>query len=485
MTGTKKFISFLFIIVILFSGCIYSQGLTGERADEFIKAVIGGDINLDKFILPEELAISNRLGITFENVEHKYLVGYDIDKNIKSGILNNNLKYNLEIKDLTDNYSCLEFTIPEKNYFKKFYFYNGYFVSPVKYFARNWMRFESNYFIYLVSDPASFNSYALDNMEKFLLKEGELLNIDKEKLSRNKIYYILCRDQDEIEKITGYKSLGMYDLAFDYVISTFICHYHELSHMLMNFKLQKISLYTNPFLQEGFAVAMGGRGGREPHVILDIGYYLLKSGFADYKELLNRKNFFAEDASIGYAVSGLYNKFLIEKNGIDNYISLYKKYSFDESQINESALSPDDLPGINEWNNYINNEYKLNGIVPYTKNVPTVYKKDLLLTMSVEGSDYIIGLKDTVLLSVKNPPENYTSSRFKEIFPGKKYSGEKYLLTANSKEILLYNLYTNNLMADYISSFSIPPAKIKPKDGFLYFKLPKKFFDEDISDLVK
>jgi hypothetical protein len=142
-------------------------------------------------------------------------------------------------------------------------------------------------------------------------------------LKKEKIIYILCKDEDEIEKLTGYKARGMFNLAYDYVISTFNCHYHELLHLLMNYKLKNIPPYTHSFLQEGFAVSFGGRGGKEPEVILNLGCFIAESKFLEYKELLSLDKFRNFDVSMSYPLSGLYNNFIISNFGIDNYLKLY------------------------------------------------------------------------------------------------------------------------------------------------------------------
>ncbi|MDD5360546.1 MAG: hypothetical protein PHN88_00325 [Ignavibacteria bacterium] len=431
------------------------------------------------------MEISNLLGIKYKDVKFKFLIGNDIDDNIKSEILKSGLKYNVSLNNQDDVYSILEFSIPEKNYIKKYYFRNGFMISRIFYFTKEWKRIESAHFVYIVSDSSLINNYAINAVEKFFSNVCDVLQIDKRSLEKNKIRYVLCRDQDEIEKITGYKSLGMCDLAYDCVLSTFPCHYHELSHLLINYKLQNISLFTNPFLQEGFAVAMGGRGGREPYIIHNVGFFLAKSGFIDYKDLLNRQKFIGEDATISYPLSGLYNLFLIKTIGIDKYLVLYKKYSTDNSGINQSEINLTDLPSENSWNEFINDRFTPQGTFPA---VNDEFENTILKTGNIiigESQDfYKIGIKDTAFLKEENPQPGYFCTRFKELFPQKNYSGEKYAFVADSKEILIYNLYTNNLIADYTPSFSIPPVEIKSINGYYVFNITKNVFGKELNGLI-
>ncbi len=157
----------------------------------------------------------------------------------------------------------------------------------------------------------------------------KLLQINKDRvnlLQKEKINYILCKDENEIKTISGFDTRGIYILAYDEVITTFNTHYHELSHLLMNFKLQNLPLYTLPFFQEGFAVAVGGRGGIGRNILLNIGYFLEKSNYLKFNSILSKKDFVSENASMAYPAAGLYNYFLISNYGINSYIKLYLKY---------------------------------------------------------------------------------------------------------------------------------------------------------------
>lgn len=469
-----------FIPILFFCQNLYSQPLSERRLHEFMNALFDTSVDIRQFISPDELAKSERLGIKYDGIKNKFLIGNDIDEKIKNEILSDNLEYTVTLKNVDNVYSVVELNLPVKNFIKNFYFENNYWISPITYFTKDWKKIESKYFVYSISDSTLINDYAIENMEGFLERVCAQLDCDKDYLAKQKIYYVLCKDQDEIEKVTGYKSLGMCDLAMDYVISTYVCHYHELSHLLINYKLQNISLYTNPFLQEGFAVAFGGRGGREPYILWDVGRFLAKSNFVDYKDLLNRQKFLNEDASITYPISGFYNYFLINEIGRDKYLELYRKYSTDKDKINNSEISLSDLPNEEKWKESLKS--KTESIQPVVnielKNV--ISKNDKVVICNLEPY-YLIGVKDTMTIREITFKDNYyISSKFKEIFPGKKYNNEKYLIIANSKEITIYNLFTNNLIAYFAMNFYDPNLEIKKTNGFYYFTVLKNIFDNEL-----
>ena len=329
---------------LLFAVTVFSQTLPDSSAVSFIKALISDSPALDKYVLPDELNLANRLGITYAGENRKYLISNDIDASLKKGILDGKIKYDYKIEKLDDDYSKLILSIPSANITKEYFFKKSFLVSAPYYYSAKWKTFENGYFVFHISDTTLFNNYSaaeLNNFVKNMIRIMKFTDTDINLLKNNKIHYFLCKDDNEIHKLTGFTTRGIFYIPFDYIITTYNCHYHELLHLLINYKLKNLSLYTLPFLQEGFAVAYGGRGGKEPDVILETGEFLESSGFVNYNTMLSRQDFYNYDATISYPVSGLYNKFLIETIGFDNYLKLYIKYSTDEKKINSlKSLNP-------------------------------------------------------------------------------------------------------------------------------------------------
>lgn len=140
-------------------------------------------------------------------------------------------------------------------------------IFPSNYYSQGWKTTESRFFKFYISTPELFNAYTAERLDNFVLKMSSVLEYSEEDLAlleKEKIFYYFCKDDFEIEKLSGFKTLGIYNLASDLIITTYNCHYHEICHLLMNYKIKNVPLFTHPLLQEGFAVAYGGRGGREP-----------------------------------------------------------------------------------------------------------------------------------------------------------------------------------------------------------------------------
>jgi len=478
----KKFMKTSALFFFLISTLV-AQPLSNERATEFINALINESDSLEYFVLPEELAISKRLGIQYEGVKNKFLISYDIPAEIIKDIKNRKINYNIDIQNIDDEYSILNFVVSSKNYKTKYYFKNEYLISPPYFCFNDWQVIESEHFTFYVSEPEFFNQYSIEMLEKFIVEMFSVMHYTKEEiqhLKENKIIYILCKDEDEIEKLTDYKARGMCNLAYDYLITTYNCHYHELVHLLVNFKLKELPLYTLPFFQEGLAVALGGRGGKEPGVILNLGQFIAKSGFLDYTELLTVNNFKNYDASMSYSLSGFYNKFLLESITFKDYQNLYKKYS--STNISGSIISLNDLPVSSDWKQYLNS-YSNNSIeVDFDENEFYLVMESPYYFLKENDNYYLFGTKGSILISTPDKQENYTSKIFQEFYPDQEYHSEKYLVRTNDNEISVYNLYTNNLIANYVSGFTLDMKLVPNQNGFYKFCIQKDIFDEQVEN---
>lgn len=453
-------IAFLFTAIILTSvpEC-FSNHLTASRAQEFMEALISKDPRLVSFVQPDELRLSERLGTTYEDVGFKFLLGYDIDPSIKSGIMSNNIKYTIQVDSLREEFEVLKLRVADKDYSRSFYFDNGLMVSPVSYQTRHWHRFTTGHFIFVIEDTTAFNTYSAERLERFVCSMADLLELSKvqrDRLATEKIVYVLCRDENEIERVCGFRTLGMFILAYDYIVTTYNCHYHEILHLLMNFKLGTVPLYTHPFFQEGFAVAYGGRGGKEPRVILELGHFLQRSGLLDYRSLLRRDDFLRQDPSFSYPLAGLYNMFLVRTLGMNSYRNLYRKYSAGEKELSGMFVEAHDLPDSSKWTAY------LDGM----DDSASIFFDD----HSHRGRFF--QTRDSLTLFVHDSGE------------GLPVAAPKYRITATGDEIRVVNLLSKNLIADYSTSLAWPSHPIPNSEGEFQFCVDESVFDEPAQDLI-
>jgi hypothetical protein len=462
----------LIIIVLLFTPVSIAQRIDADIRN-FFSDLIADTSNLQKYVYPDDLERSNRLGIQYEGVLNKFLISFDINKNIKEEIGKGNLNYEL-LQETEDEFTIINFSVPKADYNRKFHFKYNRLISFSSFYARNWVKQSSAYFNFFISELGLFNDYSVKKLDEYVDAVLNLLNVGRERkeiLKANKINYILCKDEDEIEKLTGFRTRGLYILAYDEIITIYNCHFHELAHLLMNFKLMRLPLYTLSFFQEGFAVAVGGRGGLNRNVLFDIAYFLEKSGFIPFNSIITQSEFKSEDASLTYPATGLYNYFLISHLGIEPYCDLYLTYSGTEDYISSLSTGSILLPPIDDYNNFLSN---------YTKKAGIKIESD----ESTDNENYYrFRVSANLLLSEAFPLRNYKSKKFAENFPGIEYRGQKYLITANKREVNIYNLYTNNLIASYSAEFTIDNKEVPAEEGYFIFYVKKDIFEEDLKDL--
>jgi len=445
--------------------------------------MINDSDSIEDFVLPKELSISKRLGIQYEGVKNKFLISYEIPDQIVNEIKSGKADYTISIEKLDDEYSILHFAVSTDNYKTEYYFKNESLISPPYYYYNNWQKIESEYFIFYVSEPLFFNQYSIDMLENFIKVVFEIMNFTEEEiqlLKKEKIIYLLCEDENEIEELTGYKVRGMCNLAYDYLITTYNCHYHELVHLLMNFKLKKLPLYTHPFFQEGLAVALGGRGGKEPEVILNLGHFISESGFMNYTELLNADEFKTFDASMSYPLSGLYSNFLLSSYSFEDFVELYRKYSI--TKVSSLIISFADLPKTSNWEDFLY-DFSNNSIsIDFNDENYNIIAENDFYYLKENDKKYLVGTKGSLLISTPDKPDNFDSKIFSEFYPEREYRGEKYLVRVNESEIAIYNLYTNNLIANYVAGFTLDMKTVPNQNGFSQFCIRKNMFDENLDN---
>jgi hypothetical protein len=457
-------------ILFMIRAIVSAQQITTLQEERFVRHLIEKSDSLIYDIDQTDERLSQRLGIQYKGVKNKFLISYELNPFILHSLGEKSCQ--IQRDSLEDSFSRLTFVSNDRSLSQQYYFRQGKFVAPFTYFTRRWKKIITKNFACIISDSSIFNEYSAQELEHFTEAMMDTLDFsfhEREVLNKEKIYYVLCRDESEIEQVTGYKSRGMYNLAYDMVVTTYNCHYHELLHLLMNYKLKTLPLYTIPVLQEGFAVAFGGRGGYEPEVLLHTGAYLQSSGFAEVHDLLSRQGFAQTDASISYPVSGLFVGHLFRLLGVQNFCELYRQYSGTDAQVDTMTLRA--ATSSRAWDDYIQ-EYvssPMISIVTDARSFPIQTSG-----MQHDSAHWYVCFKDTLLIQSNEFASIHHSKKFAELFPSRTYHGEHYACIASTAELSVYDLYTGNLIANYVQSFSLSPAPIIGADGYTRCILFKK-----------
>jgi len=505
----KKIMIFLLLLVAL---SLYAQDqyvpLTMDRAESFIHTLIYDRENLDSFLDPIDLEQSNRLRIHYTGVDWKILIGHDIDSAVRDRIKSREISYNIRIRELSQPYSKIVFTTSDSTFKQAFFFKNDKMISPLTYFTRNMYKFESGYVTFYTSDPTLLNNYSMNTVRSFVKAQSQAISQfftskDQQEwftyqeaswrhyygLRFHPLIYIVCKDTKQVEQITGIETSGMADLSMDAIISTSNSHFHELMHLIMNYNLNPLPLYTHPMLQEGFATCYGGRNGKSADVMLQTAEWLKNMDVLPLDTLYSVVSFQQQDASISYPLSALICHNYINEYGLKSFFKLYRKYSTDEESFSNLHIDPYDvhldklLVETSDSLQFVTMNDPTHGVFTQKKGLkPYFSNSKITIWQYVEGLHEIMYYKMNGLGTFLTKPDRssrsrtaysyvYESQLYNEKIKGKKYQLEHYLLHIGDDEITLYDLFLNQMIAYYGNAFVPDDQKIKIVDGKTTFYL--------------
>ncbi|MEL6821605.1 MAG: hypothetical protein AAFP70_07590, partial [Calditrichota bacterium] len=255
--------------------------------------------------------------------------------------------------------------------------------------------------------------------------------------------------------------------------------------LMINLALPQPPLFMHPFMQEGFATAVGGRGGKTRDVIHEIGVFLQKSAFMTVDEIRKRKDFQNSDASLSYPLSGVYNMFLLKEWSIDRYLRFYQSLGSVTSRAVPHKVHADSLPPDSLFKAYLK-RVSQKQTVRFPKSLPKIAP---LLDAHwgkvwEDGEDYIFSIRGGIQFTPPNPVRNLLSSEFRAIFPDVRYGGQQFFLEVTKGEVKLFNFYTANLDAFYSTGLSMNPIEVQGADGNFHFILPKSVFPLPLEEMT-
>jgi len=435
---------------------------------------------------PEMIKRSAALGITLEDIPVKFDCAstlYHSLEAIKAGIIKVDTischKYSdymeIELRLVSSSDTALDkyYAVPFDDEWK---LVPRYYVH-----THDWNIKQTKFVNIHYNDISLINSHALETLDNFVMELCGLMNIPQSRLGqleRIKIEYYLC-NEDEMELLTGYRAHGLTNFQFDAVITRHLPHRHELAHMLINYALEHVPLYTLPLFQEGFAVAEGGRWGKSPSVLIQLGGVLLNQDFADLDSMLTWRGFHNEagPADITYPVAGAFVNFIIENYGWDNFQQIYLDFS--GSVRNLKSLSKqnikDRISAVCEtsWDR-IDSSFHIDlerhtssGLEPGSGNLdlsPFAITESISYSIAVRNDKdkYFFSIKyfcenpdGVILLNLENDniEDEYRSWMFAEHLPEIEYKGWRYGLVFDAGEVGLYDYYNNRLLAKFVLVF--------------------------------
>ena len=212
---------------------------------------------------------------------------------------------------------------------------NGYqwLTFKQQYHTLDWKTTTSRYFNIRHVDylKTQLNPIVLNEADAFIEKMAKILNLSDEDLkllAEKKIEYFFCENDEQVKLMTGHMIKGTFDLPSNDIISAFFPHYHEITHLLVNFKLRKLPLYTLPIFREGIAVHFAGRWGKAPKTLEGIGEFLISQDIVNVDSILTMSSFNKNSqADVAYPAAGLFTGYLIDEVGLESYFAMYLDFS--------------------------------------------------------------------------------------------------------------------------------------------------------------
>jgi hypothetical protein len=417
--------------------------------------------SIDDFLTPSIAHKSNKHNISYNITYNKFLIG-NIGLKAYSE-QNPQLKVSHPLVKVEDSYYHNYIEVNGQRGYE-FYISENNVLSRVDYHTRNWKQLDSQYLTYHFPLDSPIPQEAMQILDKrietFFTYFPEQ-NHELDSLRMYKLDYFYCPDMDTIEKLTSYKTRGILLLNQDYVISTYPAHFHEVTHFLINYYLQSNELYTHTFLQEGLAVAIGGRGGTSTGALMEAGKFLIDTGMVNYSDYYDIAMFGAEHASLSYPVAGLLTRIILDHYKPEEYLALYKKYSNSTCRFsNISELSWLTKDAIDEYMK--DNNFKTIFLSGKEQDYRNMYSGE---TLQISVSKEMLQFKCKGDINF-----DYKDDSFNETENG------RYSLKCSDEEIRL----TDNLLGEVISSWSInftlSDEKIPFVDGYYQFFLEKAVF---------
>lgn len=428
------------------------------------------------------LARATRLGIEYDNIHIKPDCGspavYDLAR--MNGLFNHGLQSSAVIDSGVIRWKFSARIGSQKT--EHFYYVArvqdfSWLITSQDYYAREWPIEESRYFRFHINpDRAThFNSIAAESLDEFVENVAEKISISSERLnllSEMKIDYYLCDGEDEVERFSGKRESGVYEPASDAIISYIIPHYHEVAHLLINFRLQRLPLFTIPLIQKGLATYLGGRWQRSPGIVFDFGKYILKYNVVEIDSILTFNDFaHPEGGDIIIPVSACLIEYLYTVLGEEKFFQLYIALSGDLEFV--TAISSDEVkakitesfgqgwPELkNDFVQFVNSSGPHHGLlrpgdietdkIIINENGLKISTSDKWLKIEYQTSKGVTP-DINILFDRVTPMENKTSMLFNEQYRDKeKYDGYRYGIRLDRNEIGLYDYATNRIKAKFI-----------------------------------
>lgn len=407
--------------------------------------------------------------------------------------------YKIEFSAQIDN------TPIKQNYFTQNVDGTWWLVFPQDFYGRDWKVVESQYYrIHAHPDVVIFlNPVVLEAADNFVEQMADSLKLHKEDLKllkARKVEFWYCDTDSTVELITGQPTRGVLDLASNDIISSSFPHYHELLHLLVNIKLRTIPLRTLPIFREGVAVYYGGRWGKMPSALMDLGAYLYTEDLVELDSLLTIRGFDTlSGADINYPVAGIFTAYLRQKLGLEGYFGLYRKVSARIDSL--SNLRTDHIKGIlttacefKDWDDMVKdfNSFLTKQTTSHVYAAPGRVSSGKVMVKAdgwtvTEGKEWLAfeysapqgdTARSSILFGADARLRSHASDLYRQQFgEDSEYEGYRYVVRVDQNEAGLYDLGSNHLVAKYIWGITPSPDYFDSAANMISIRFKRSLLD--------
>ncbi len=509
----RKMWSFLILLFVSPASADPPQPSPEQIAEKYVSALIREDWKEAADCWdPEEVIRAGRLGIRYEGRPLKFDCTsplYDYLPAFRAG----SAAYRIARTDRQAGKATVEcwIDIDDQSYLVPYHAIrraDGWrLISALGVYTGSWKRIDTKYVAIHAESDRDWNRHSLDRIDRFISEFTEKIGLPSERaalLEKEKLDYYLC-DEESIRRLSGFETHGITMLAWDAVLSRHLPHDHEVAHLLLNFALGDATLNTPVALQEGLAVAFGGRWEKSAAVMLDVGRFLVLADPDLAEKIVLLDEVFADMAAadLTYPVAGLYVRFLVDRYGMESFIELYKRLAdpgtltpHQKSSVIERTVG--DAPDMiqQKFLEYVK-QFPSSGIDPYGHSISPHSPSSI---REIGGGNYIstfsdnrylihwVAKSDSQSVSILLDPtltgrdRNYVSSLFQQHFPGRPYDGTRYSIRFGPGEAGLYDYYVNELTAKFVEAFR-PGESLRMGDSPTYsFEIRRSLIAGELDD---
>ena len=219
---------------------------------------------------PNLIETSERLGITYRNIDYKYDCMSPLTENfdaLSSPVTR--IQQSLNQSGPSSYKSLVTIMTPKDSITYEYFIQEdstGMHLIPRFWRYLNNLRLvKTKYYDVFYRDENQLNDLSLEDLDVYtetIIRKLGGTEEDLRALEHNRMEYYLARTENEVSELLGFKSHGLYFKPSDIIISYYMPHYDQIALFALAYTQDDMGLVMAPFLQAGTGSMFGGRFGQ-------------------------------------------------------------------------------------------------------------------------------------------------------------------------------------------------------------------------------